>query len=176
MSASRYLQVRYEDIAVLPALAAELLYCWTSLRPIPSSVLDWIDANTKLPECNDGHRARLLGAMPSSEYLEEMSPEQRDYQGSLPRKHRALNETIDLFGESMPEVHTNDIGQGGQTTPQPLECGENRREGGRGPYETRRQSTAMADMWRTQMPKVQADAVWEACEESGVMPVLGYDL
>lgn len=41
-------------------------------------------------------------------------------------------------------------------------------------YGTRRHAAAMIDLWRKQMPKDEAEAVWEGCTESGVMKVMGY--
>lgn len=41
-------------------------------------------------------------------------------------------------------------------------------------YGTRRHAAAMIDLWRKQMPKDEAEAVWEGCTESGVMHVMGY--
>ena len=41
-------------------------------------------------------------------------------------------------------------------------------------YGTRRHAAAMIDLWRKQMPKDEAAAVWEGCTESGVMEVMGY--
>lgn len=41
-------------------------------------------------------------------------------------------------------------------------------------YGTRRHAAAMAELWRAQMPTDEAEAVWQACGGSGVMPVLGY--
>lgn len=43
-------------------------------------------------------------------------------------------------------------------------------------YGTRRHAAAMVGLWRTQMPKEEAEAVWEGCAESGVMDVMGYSL
>lgn len=41
-------------------------------------------------------------------------------------------------------------------------------------YGTKRHSSAMAGLWRAQMPEVEATAVREACGNSGVMDALGY--
>ena len=43
-------------------------------------------------------------------------------------------------------------------------------------YGTRRHAAAMIDLWRKQMPKDEAEAVWEGCTESGVMGAMGYSL
>lgn len=41
-------------------------------------------------------------------------------------------------------------------------------------YGTRRHAAAMVGLWRTQFPGDEADVVWEACAESGVMEEMGY--
>ncbi|CAN0397062.1 unnamed protein product, partial [Laminaria digitata] len=54
-------------------------------------------------------------------------------------------------------------------------CLENTKEAKHNPYGTKRQSADMVSMWRTLMSEQDAQAVWEACEDSGVMDALGYD-
>ncbi|CAN0412060.1 unnamed protein product, partial [Scytosiphon promiscuus] len=59
----RYLLVRYEDVATTPEIAVELMYYWSGLGPPPPNVMEWVDANTKMPACNgDSHRTRHLRA------------------------------------------------------------------------------------------------------------------
>lgn len=41
-------------------------------------------------------------------------------------------------------------------------------------YGTRRHSSAMVGLWRTQMPAEEASAVWEVCAGSGVLEEMGY--
>lgn len=52
-------------------------------------------------------------------------------------------------------------------------CG-NERHSVQDPWSTRRHSSQMADLWRTQMPEQDAAAIWEACLDSGVMEELKY--
>lgn len=44
------------------------------------------------------------------------------------------------------------------------------------PYSTRRNSANMANLWRSQVPEERSNAVWDACQASGVMNDLGYEL
>ncbi|CAN0191407.1 unnamed protein product [Scytosiphon promiscuus] len=44
------------------------------------------------------------------------------------------------------------------------------------PYSTKRNSANMANLWRSQVPEERSKAVWDACQASGVMEDLGYEL
>lgn len=64
------------------------------------------------------------------------------------------------------------VGQGGGIDESP--CNENSKQSETNPYGTRRHSAAMAGLWRSQMREEDAAAVWEMCEDSGVMEDLLY--
>lgn len=148
------MRLQYEDMAVSPVLTAKLLYCWSGLGVVPANVLNWIEANTKLPGCqnNQGGR-RQLAPNDSSR------PVNTD---------RDLQE--DLIANAPNRVIPKDTGG----DPKSALCAQNEQEAKRRPYETRRDSASTATLWRIQMPKEEADAVWESCEASNVMRELGY--
>ncbi|CAN0137659.1 unnamed protein product [Ectocarpus sp. 8 AP-2014] len=56
------------------------------------------------------------------------------------------------------------------------DCVNQKRYSDQHPYDTKRHSSAMIDLWRQQMPQADAQAVWDACQESRVMEELGYSL
>lgn len=170
--------MRYEDLATLPALAAKLIYCWSGLQAVPPTVLDWIDANTKLPACTAGrHRTlKFVTETSSGHHLGAHSPEQIGYEGNFRGEYRVLTGAMNVDAEELIRPPLEGKGQGGGTKSEVADCNNNQKEEDNSPYETKRQSSAMVDMWRTKMPKTQANAVWEACEDSGVMTALGYDL
>lgn len=51
---------------------------------------------------------------------------------------------------------------------------DNKRHATEHPYSTKRHSQEMVDLWRQQMPTDDIKAVWEACQDSGVMDELRY--
>ncbi|CAM9915438.1 unnamed protein product [Ectocarpus sp. 12 AP-2014] len=56
------------------------------------------------------------------------------------------------------------------------DCINQKRYSDQHPYDTKRHSSAMVDLWRQQMPQADAEAVWDACQASRVMEELGYSL
>lgn len=56
------------------------------------------------------------------------------------------------------------------------DCVNQKRYSDQHPYDTKRHSSAMVDLWRQQMPRADAQAVWDACQASRVMEELGYSL
>lgn len=53
---------------------------------------------------------------------------------------------------------------------------DNEKKSVQDPFSTKRHSSQMADLWRTQMPEQDAVAIWEACQDSNVMQELNYSL
>lgn len=205
----RYLRVRYEDVATSPELAVALIYCWSGLGPVPPSVSEWIEVNTKMPTCDDddgAHRTRHLRANTEDNgYSYATAPEHSfgysytttpgypstgndGVKAFLRADQRALG--VSEFGANEaaaavvsrrtqagsgggPGVGSNNNNQ--QRRKKLAECLENTKEAKHNPYGTKRQSADMVSMWRTLMSEQDAHAVWEACEDSGVMDALGYD-
>lgn len=157
--ALRHLRLKYEDLATSPELAANLIYVWSGIRPIPPSVLNWIDHNTKLPGCEHGTRHLATDAenVGNSAFAEPDGSE-----GGVPAVSTA-NATFNVG----PDEHDDG--------PRTVLCSQNTRMERRR-YGTKRDFATIVSMWRTQMPKDEAMAVWEACEASGVMREFGYDL
>ena len=179
----RYLRVRYEDIATSPELAAALIYCWSGLGPVPASVSEWIDVNTKMPTCDDGaHRTRYLSANiegSSFSYLYAATPEHPsigsdDVEAFVRADQRALGAPqsgASDAGAGSGDSRRNNNESGNNLT----KCLANTKEANDNPYGTKRHSAVMVSMWRTLLPREDAQAVWEACEDSGIMSTLHYE-
>lgn len=98
---------------------------------------------------------------------------------------------------SSPSATTPEVTGGGAATPEEKSDGLNSRRdgrrklarsggsGGKGwcdnqkysndhPFDTKRHSQDMVDLWRQQMPSEDIKAVWDACQDSGVMAELRY--
>ncbi|CAM9960046.1 unnamed protein product [Ectocarpus fasciculatus] len=250
----KYLQVRYEDFATLPAIVAELVYCWAGLGPLPATVATWIDENTKMPNCDAAPGARtrrrlltsLVGTAASHEgcggsmavFVDgREQQEQRHWEigrtitlskpgnlrkrsspgvtyfsvpvgesaGVIPASHRESNSSREAVrgtepfglrghGTSVPAGEATAMSAGATNGSPPVrpnsrkaleasagsaggDCGNNQKHySDQHPYDTKRHSSAMADLWRQQMPEADAQAVWDACQASGVMEELGYSL
>lgn len=250
----KYLQVRYEDFATLPAIVAELVYCWAGLGPLPATVATWIDENTKMPNCGAAPGARtrrrlftsLVGTAASHEgcggsmailvdgreqeehhreigrtavtlpkpgNLRKTSSPGGTYFSvpvgesarAIPASHRESNSSREAvrdmepfglrgYGTSVPASGATAVSAGATNRSPPVrpnyrkaleasagsaggDCGNNQKHySDQHPYDTKRHSSAMADLWRQQMPKADAQAVWDACRASGVMKELGYSL
>ncbi|CAB1113729.1 unnamed protein product [Ectocarpus sp. CCAP 1310/34] len=54
------------------------------------------------------------------------------------------------------------------------DCINQKRYSDQHPYDTKRYSSAMVNLWRQQMPQADAKAVWDACQASRVMEELDY--
>lgn len=146
---SNYIQVRFEDVTMVPRLAAAYLYCQLGLGTVPTTVSRWIENNTRVKDCeNPGTRS--LATMEDT------------LEGFLVGKNGELGGSRPTsFGEiaSRRILATSD-------------CEREKRE--KSPYGTQRDSASMASLWRTQTSEEFSRAVWNACEDSGVMAELGY--
>ena len=185
--------MRYEDIATSPELAVELIYCWSGLGLVPPSVSDWVEKNTNMPTCDDGaRRNRYLREMAEDSsfgYSYATTPEYPHSSGSdgvktiVRADERALGfpeSGASAVASAIVSRRTKGSGGGGHggdhhVGKKSAECLDNTKELKNHPYGTKRQSAAMVSMWRTVMPEQDAQAVWEACEDSGVMGALGYE-
>lgn len=190
----RYLRVRYEDIATSPELAVAFIYYWCGLGAVPVSVSEWVEVNTNMPTCDAGagrtrHLRADAGDTPFG-YVYAAVPEQpfagrgdavveafvREDQRTLRAPQTGANEAIAAV---VPKTQVLSGGGGSSSNSQSgqelEECAANTKEARHNPYGTKRQSAAMVSMWRTLMSGQDAQAVWEACEESGVMDALGYE-
>ena len=191
--------MRYEDIAASPELAAAFIYYWSGLGTVPAGVSEWIEVNTHIPTCDDGtDRRRRLRANPghhSFAYLyatasaHPFAGRGDVVEASALLDRRALGAPLlgaGKAGAAVVSKKTKASGGGGGDSSSSSssssdqsgeiieECAENTKEASHNPFGTRRQSAAMASMWRTLMPEQDAQSVWEACEESGIMDALGY--
>lgn len=185
---SRYLQVRYEDIATSPELAVELIYCWSGLGLVPPSVSNWVETNTNMPTCDGGaHRKRYLREIAEDSSFGYSYAATTEYpysagsdgarEGALEFPESGASEAAAAIVSMKTKGGGGGAGRGGDhhIGKKLAECLENTKESKNNPYGTRRQSAAMVSMWRKLMPGQDAQAVWEACEDSEVMDALGYD-
>ena len=187
----RYLLVRYEDIATSPELAVELIYCWAGLGVVPANVKTWIYINTNMASCDDGaQRKRHLRSttegssfgyaytMPrySSAEYDELGGSITWDQNSLDHAEPGMSEEGGVLTRIQRSLITIDVQVSGSSNSEGTlaDCIENTHEAKRNPYGTRRQSANMASMWRTLMSEEDAQAVWDACQDSEVMRALGY--
>lgn len=279
-----YLRIRYEDFALLPQVVAELVYCWSGLGEVPSSLAAWIDDNTKMGNCQDPTRRQLAlagaaaggeggggggsdgdgaregmggavavavavagdergsrggeggaGVSPRTGHLRRADrvtspPSALDTQSvlNLPPRHNQsspsglaaakIEDPVKMEGPLKMEgpeplrldSATRGEGRGGAAGGQEESDGsssslsqsprrvarkaaaaataaggknagarsscDNRKHSDEQPYGTKRHSSQMADLWRTQMPAQDARAVWDACLDSNVMQELQYSL
>lgn len=251
----KYLQVRYEDFATLPAVVAELVYCWAGLGPLPPTVATWIEENTKMPNCETAHgptRRRLATSLSGSHegcggsmavLVDEHEQEEQHHreigqtvalpkpgnlrkrsspggasfsapigesEGALHASHRESNSSREAvrdtepfglhgYATSVPASGATAVSAGTTNGSPPVrlnsrkaleaaagtagadegdgeDCVNQKHYSDQHPYDTKRHSSAMVDLWRQQMPKADAQAVWDACQASGVMEELGYSL
>ena len=179
--------MRYEDIATSPELAAALIYCWSGLGPLPASVSEWIEVNTNMPTCADGgHRTRFLRANTEGSsfgYLyapaaEHTSAGSDDVDAFVRADLRALGAPRSGMSEAAATVKLKRAKGSGDNTEsgnELTECLANRKEVNRNPFGTKRQSASMVSMWRSLMSGQDALAIWEACEDFGIMSALHYE-
>ena len=183
--------MRYEDIATSPELAAALIYCWSGLGPVPASVSEWIEVNTNMPTCDDGaHRTRYLRANTEGSSSTEGSSFGYLY-AATPEHPSARSDDVEAFVRAdqralgVPQSGASNAGaakgsgdsrsNNDQSGNSLTECLANTEEAHHNPFGTKRQSAVMVSMWRTLMPRQDAQAVWEACEDSGIMGTLHYE-
>lgn len=178
--------MRYEDIATSPEQAVEQIYRWSGLGLVPSSVSEWIEKNTKIPACDsDAHRTRQLRANADGNPF--------GYVYTTPEYPLAGRDGVKSFLRAdqralgMAERRTSERGvvsktrvpagksDGSYTGRNVSECLDNANEAATHAQGTQRESAAMPSMWRTIMPREDAQAVWDACQDSGIMDALGYD-
>lgn len=184
--------LRYEDIATTPELAVTLIYYWSGLGPLPSNIKEWIQANTRIEDCDGGEApTRHLQANPEEHSFgyEHTAPDypftERD---EITGFMRADQSTLGIVGPRASDAGVvsrrpkeNGIDPSGRSSDSQsgrylVECLDNEQEALQNAQGTKRDSAAMASMWRTMMPEEEARAVWEACQDSGVMAALGYYL
>ena len=179
--------MRYEDIATSPELAAALIYCWSGLGPVPADVSEWIEVNTNMPTCGDGaHRTRYLRANIEGSSNTEGSSFGYLYAATLEHPSTGIDDVeafvrADQRALGAPQSGASDAGAGsGRRNNNRIgnnltKCRANAKEANGHPYGTKRHSAVMVSRWRTLMPKQDAQAVWEACEDSGIMSTLHYE-
>lgn len=171
------------------------IYYWCGLGTVPASVSEWVEVNTNMPTCDGGAvRTRHLRADAEDTpfgYVYAAVPEQplagrgdAVVEAFVREDQRALRApqagTSEAAAAVVPKTQILSGGGSGsssnnQSGQELEECAANTNEARHNPYGTKRQSAAMVSMWRTLMSGQDAQAVWEACEESGVMDALGYE-
>lgn len=161
----RYLRIKYEDIAASTEHAVQVIYSWSGLGSVPTSVLSWIDINTKLSACDNGQK-RTMRHLKASSMKKGMSNGKKSSYGFRDGNIEGNNTQ---YGSTMDGNWASRLPQDGN-----IFCGKNKKLSGKNPFGTKRQSTYMVDLWRTQMPEEEATAVWEICEDVGVTSELGY--
>ncbi|CAB1103308.1 unnamed protein product [Ectocarpus sp. CCAP 1310/34] len=169
LGAVKYLRLRYEDFTTLPKVVAELVYCRFGLGEVPATVMGWINYNTRMPACNESDNpTRRLAALDSIMLgtIDDETPGEEGLGWLDARRRLETVIRVDAHVQSKEGV-----GQGEQSGEK---CAENNQEAANNPYGTRRHSSAMADLWRSQMPEDMAEIVWDACQDSGVMSEMDY--
>ncbi|CAM9751780.1 unnamed protein product, partial [Ectocarpus sp. 12 AP-2014] len=166
---SKYLRLRYEDFTTLPKVVAELVYCRFGLGEVPATVTGWINYNTRMPACKESDNpTRRLAALDSIMLgaIDDETPGEEGLRWLDARRRLETVVRVDAH------VKTKEgVGQGEQSGEK---CTENNQQSAKNPYGTRRHSSAMADLWRSQMPEDMAEIVWDTCQDSGVMPEMDY--
>ncbi len=145
---SNYIQIRYEDVVMVPQLAAAYLYCRLNLGEVPTTVSTWVERNTRVNICQD----------PETRYLAAGALEDDDLVAETGELRRSGPASFSKLASRRILIDPN--------------CEQDDRE--ISPWGTRRDSASMASLWRTHASERFSGAVWGACEESGVMAELGY--
>lgn len=157
----RYLLVRYEDVAVSTKTSVERVYRWCGLGDVPPRVSLWIDENTRMEDCDEGGEKQAAEGGANVPVGGTRTIEVLDAANQLTVLAGAQEGFIGASGN-------NDMAHPSKCTTRTAERASWDR------YGTRRHAKAMAGLWRTQMPRDEAEAVWEACRSSRVMETLGY--
>lgn len=162
---SRYMLVRYEDVARSVERAVENVYRWSGLGEVPTRVSLWIDENTRLHDCadsnNNNHNDIDNGVLSVGANADAVTERGYDAQ------------TAGYSGQAGGGAGK---GVSSHRQPSPSECKQKTAERASWDrYGTRRHTAVMAELWRTQMPGDEAMAVWDACTDSRVMDSLGYN-
>lgn len=146
------------------------MYCRFGLGEVPGAVTGWINYNTKMPACKDSDNpTRRLAALDSimlGANGDETSGEEGI--GWLDERRRLQTAVVGV------DSHVETKGGVSQGEQSEEECTQNNEQAHKNPYGTRRHSSAMADLWRSQMPEDMTEIVWDACQDSGVMPEMDY--
>eukprot|EP00752_Nemacystus_decipiens_P011801 g10470.t1 len=264
----KYLRIRYEDFALLPQMVAELIYCWAGLGKVPPGLVAWIDANTKMENCEDPTRRQLavaagsLGDSLGGDYFgarqetaaavaslvgdgggvqgpretarggvagppPPLRPTragnlrhgnrfaaasalgvERSVSSRLPqRQDQGSPSGVVMVAPGKTEGAVDSGGPDSRRLDSATRGGEGAAAAGRegndhdaftleqnparrvaeencdnektsvqSPFSTKRHSSQMIDLWRTQMPEQDAVAIWEACLDSHVMEELNYSM
>lgn len=145
------------------------MYCRFGLGEVPATVTGWINYNTRMPACKKSDNpTRRLAALDSIMLgaIDDETPGEEDLGWLDARRRLETAVRVDAH------VQTKEgVGQGEQSGEK---CTENNQQAAKNPYGTRRHSSDMADLWRSQMPEDMAEIVWDACQDSGVMPEMDY--
>lgn len=166
------------------------MYYWAGLGPVSASVLEWIRVNTKLPDCEMGQNPGSVRRLRDQtlKNVKENFADKRDANGYIRRRvsttvnidpnmqdFSLVNGTKAEIVESSSIINAEANVNGTLKKTGKTPCVDNSERSAETPWETQRDSAAMVHLWRTQMPSKEAVAVWEICEDLGVMFELGYE-